>query len=613
MGSATADVERFKRTFGSQHHWDTTTTSCAQIELLMSHLSFHPGFHGGLLLAIAAAAAVLVWIFYRSAFRSLNLSAWLGLYGLRLAAILVVLVLLFRPIISFQRKLDDRPSLVFLLDNSASMSIADNVNGGTRFDRARNRLLEWESKLQDDFQLQLISFSDSTLRVKDFRRQSDLVPNGQATSLSRALREARQVARSGGAEAVFLLSDGIHNSAGDPIRVAGQMGLRVHTIGLGNVLRDRHSFRDVRVVSLECPDQLAVGNRARLSASVDAVGLPGRVMKLVFEEDGEEIAEEEVVLDEVVGLQTITAEFVPAKKGLHTYLARIAAAPEEKITQNNHQVASALVIDARIRVLYIEGTLRAEYGALVGRFLAKDPNVEYCALVQTRPNVFTQRTNIEGLRLRSIPDDAKFLDSVDVFLIGDLDSSYFRSKQMQLIQERVKSGAGLLMMGGYHSLGPGGYQGSTIEAILPVFVGDRKIGQIGEPFQMTLTPGRSPASDLRQHWRLLSDQEAGSARRRAAAAVGVCSCHSRQTGGHRSGNTSHRVGCWELSHAGDGRAACRRWQDGSLQRRHDAQLASNTADHGPRIAVSEVLGADRTVAGRTARRRSDRSGYFGDD
>ncbi len=454
----------------------------------MPQLSFHPGFNGLVMLAIVAVALVLVAVFYRRAFRSLSLSDWLRLYLLRIAAIVIVLLLLFRPVLSFQQQLIERPSLVFVVDNSSSMSIADESDSGTRLDHARSRLLDWQQKLKKDYDLHVIAFADSASIVEKLEALVDLRADGKATSLSRALAESAKAAPPRDVEAVFLLSDGIHNSAGDPLEAASRLGAPVHTVGVGNVLRDRSSYRDVRVVNLECPDQMAVENRAQLKAYVDGVGLPGRVMKVVFEEDGNPIGEQEVVLDDVDGLQEVTAEFLPMTKGLHTYTARIPAAPEEKIVENNQQVTSALVVDARIRVLYVEGTLRSEYGALVGRFLSKDPNLEFCALVQTRPNVFAQRTNIEDLELNSIPDDPALLDTFDVFLIGDVDSSYFRLEQMEMIQQRVKDGAGLLMVGGYHSLGPGGYGGTPIESVLPVFVGDREIGQSTEPFAPTLTP-----------------------------------------------------------------------------------------------------------------------------
>ena len=74
---------------------------------------------------------------------------------------------------------------------------------------------------------------------------------------------------------------------------------------------------------------------------------------------------------------------MPTVKGRHTYTVRIPPVPEEKIAENNHRSAVVQVVDSKIRVLYIEGTLRAEYGALVQRFFSKDPDLEFCALVQT--------------------------------------------------------------------------------------------------------------------------------------------------------------------------------------------------------------------------------------
>jgi len=44
------------------------------------------------------------------------------------------------------------------------------------------------------------------------------------------------------------------------------------------------------------------------------------------------------------------------------------------------------------------------------------------------------------------------------------------------------------MLGGYHSLGPGGYDGTPLGDVLPVFLGGREIGQITDPFLPQLTP-----------------------------------------------------------------------------------------------------------------------------
>ena len=46
--------------------------------------------------------------------------------------------------------------------------------------------------------------------------------------------------------AVILLSDGIHNAAGNPLDAARQAGMVVHTVGVGASLRSNPSFRDIR-------------------------------------------------------------------------------------------------------------------------------------------------------------------------------------------------------------------------------------------------------------------------------------------------------------------------------------------------------------------------------
>ena len=84
-----------------------------------------------------------------------------------------------------------------------------------------------------------------------------------------------------------------------------------------------------------------------------------------------------------------------------------------------------------------------------------------------------------------------------------------------MILKRVRAGAGLVMLGGYHSLGPGGYAGTPLAAALPVELGDRQIGQDHRSvFAGPYARGRA-APDLRQHRRLLSHAQRRRQDRRA--------------------------------------------------------------------------------------------------
>ncbi len=452
----------------------------------MTQLSLQPGFHWLALLALGAIASLLAIIFYRRASPTLPSAQWRRLVALRLVAIGVVMLLISRPVFRHQQEVGERRTVALLLDRSASMGIADDPGGGTRFDHATDKLLAWTEELQRDFTIDATAFAESSQRLAGTAAVAELTPTGELTSLSRGLLAAAQM-EADELEAVFLFSDGVHNSAGDPLASAAALGVPVYAVGVGSAVRDGSGARDIRVADLDVPEQMPVNNLARVQGYIDASGYAGQVVSARLEEDGKQVAEQEVVLDDVEGTQVVTFEFTPNAKGLHRYTVRVPPITGERIPENNVRSSSSLVIEARIRVLYIEGTLRAEYGAVVGQFLSKDPNIEFCALVQTRPNVFMQRSNIEDLQLDSIPDEQQTIDRFDVFIIGDLDSSYFRPGQMERIGNRVRDGGGLLMTGGYHSLGPGGYGETEIENLLPLFVGARDVGQIDEPFQLQLT------------------------------------------------------------------------------------------------------------------------------
>ncbi len=440
------------------------------------------------MLAVAAAALLLVGVFYYRAFHALEFRRWRTLYLLRAAAILLVVTLLFQPVLSYQKEHVEKPALIFLLDASASMDIADDQSELSRFDRARSKLEQWSETLKRDFRVLTVAFADRALPLETREELATLIPNGRATSLCRALATASNQLAPAEVAALIMLSDGINNAAGNPPESAGKLGLTVHCVGVGAGLRSNRSYRDVQVVGIDCPDRMMLGNVARVTGSIDAAGLNGRVIQAFLDEDGRQVASAELTLDEVEGSQQVAFEFTPSAKGRHSYTVRVPPVSEERITENNSRSAVSTVHEAEISVLYVEGTLRAEYGALVNRFLAKDPDLEFCALVQTRPNVFLQRTNMGDMRLAAIPADRETIDKFDVFILGDIDASYIRPEQQEMILDRIRAGAGLVMLGGYHSLGPGGYAGTPLGHALPVEPGDRRIGQFTDPFLPVLTP-----------------------------------------------------------------------------------------------------------------------------
>lgn len=454
----------------------------------MFTISLEQGGGAATMLVVAGAAMVLAWLSYRRAFAMLRPARRWLLLGLRWGAILLVVVLLFRPVLGYRKQINRKPTILVAIDRSGSMSICDDPAGPSRFDEARRQVAGWWKQLGGDFELHLVVFADRAEELTGVEQLATLAPDGQATSLSRAILAARVRVPPDRLAAVVLVSDGNHNSARDPVETAERLGAVVHTVGVGATRRDGAAYRDVQVTGIDCQECLPLGNKAKIKASIEGIGLVGQVVEVTLADGDDEIGRAELTLDGLEGTQPVEFEFRPAEKGRHSYTVRTVPVADEPIEANNQRRAVAMVVEPGIRVLYLEGTLRAEYGALVDRFLAKDPDLEFCALVQTRPNVFLTRSNIAGLALDAIPSDRATIDTFDVFILGDLDSTFLRPDQQKLLVERIRAGAGLVMLGGYHSLGPGGYGSASLGQVLPTVLGSRDVGQVTDAFLPELTP-----------------------------------------------------------------------------------------------------------------------------
>ncbi|MDR2754090.1 MAG: hypothetical protein LBC20_00145 [Planctomycetaceae bacterium] len=502
----------------------------------MSELVFAQGYTLTQLFVVLFLAWGITTFFYWRTFTTLTFRRFMILLLLRYISVAAVVFLLFRPMLQYTKEQVQRKSIVFAVDTSASMGISDGVGGAVnqeeqvqlqvRVDQVKDKIKLWSTKLEKDFLLHLLKFSDQAVKLPEIGLAPTLQAEGTSTSLSagingtNSIMDGKKKIPAKEIEALFLFSDGQNNTARNPVLDAQKLGIPVYSIGVGTGLKSSSSFKDLQMSDIRVPEHLTYNNKARITAGVDAVGLEGRTVKVILEEDTtfavepargkknetpivnetvsspntvtannrRKIGEQDLMLDAIEGQQEVVFEFKPEKVGRTLYIVRTEPLGDEAIKENNERQIAALVVEPGMRVFYLEGTLRPEYGAISQRYLAKDPDIEFCAMVQIKPNVFEQQTNIEGFKLKGLPNDQETIDSFDVFIIGDIDSSYFRTEIQEMFVKRIRSGAGLIMLGGYHSLGPGGYAGTPIGKVLPVIVGDREIGQFSEEFLPKLTP-----------------------------------------------------------------------------------------------------------------------------
>jgi uncharacterized membrane protein len=447
--------------------------------------SIEPSTNLALMILVALACTVWVLFFYLRVYTYLGRLPMALLLALRVVAILVLVLLIFKPLLSFEERQERRTDLYILVDASKSMSVSDYPNTPNRMGLATRQIEEYLKRLQTAFEVKLYWFDT---RAHEAQSGAWPEPKGDATNLTRAIKDVLAVAPKADATAFIVMTDGLHNAGGNVAADVAALGPpHIYTVGIGTDLTAQSGFQDISVDSVRAPEEAVVNNLARITVDVRSIGLSDRSVEVQLKENDKLVASEPLRLDDRAGVQTVTLSVTPSTLGRHTYLVRIPPDPAERRTENNERPVHILVTDPKIRVLYIEGVVRPEYKPLKG-LLETDPNVEVLALVQVKRGEFLQSGSLTGLALSGFPQTVEDMRKFDVFILGDVDRSYFSARQMENLKAVISEGRGMVMLGGYNSLGAGGYEGTPVEEVLPVLVGPRSVGQETTPFVLKLTP-----------------------------------------------------------------------------------------------------------------------------
>ena len=397
----------------------------------------------------------------------------------------------------------------------------------------------------------------------------------------------------------MLFSDGIHNAAGDPVAAARKLGVVVHAIGVGNSLRNSPSYRDVRVAGLECPEQLPVNNRARITAQVGQSGLAGQVVKAVLEQDGKPLDQAEVVLRDGEArpggrLRVRAHGQGPAHlHGAHSARARGEDRPEQppvgRGPGGRQQDPGALHrgdLARRVRRRWCSGSS------------PRTPTSSSAPWSRPAPTSSSSAPTWRGSSSTGLPADAATLEKFDVILLGDLDSQLLEAPGDGAPDQAGARRGGPAGVRRLSQPGAGGYGGTPLEAILPVVTGDRDIGQITDPFLPILTPAGRDHPIFANIGKFFPTPDC--ARRTSPGLPPLDGCV--RVKGARPGAlvlATHPAGDAKMPVLAV--AAGRQGARGRLHQRHDAELAAGSQGPGPGVAVHAVLGADDPLAGQPHR------------
>lgn len=268
-----------------------------------------------------------------------------------------------------------------------------------------------------------------------------------ASDLASGVRLAMAALPAEGVGRIVLISDG-NETRGDVLSEASaakQSGIAIDVVPI-----DYRRHREVIVEKIVAPERLKIGDRASVRVVLRSLQATSGVLRIerLNGATSKEIARQAITLKEGVNVRTLDllvtqpdlvrlrAEFIPAD-------------PEEDFFPENNSAETYAILEGPGRVLVIE-----------------DPPGRQATLIEALGGADLV---VIAMPPEEVVADLAFLRAFDAILLADVPAARLKDD----LQERLATcttdlGVGFLMVGGPQSFGPGGYEGSPIEEILPV-------------------------------------------------------------------------------------------------------------------------------------------------
>jgi len=428
-------------------------------------------------LLVVAAALVLVGLLLVGPARAkVDRPRRKVLMGLRLAVVLLVILAMLRPTLVYTRTEHEAATFVVLADRSRSMTVPDEVGGKTRWQALRRTLAGAQdalAALAEDLEVAAFAFDAEAHPVDVVRGEVRLgeEPDGDETAIGAVLEDVLRGQAGKRLLGILLLSDGAQRARPDrdvlPQTAAGRLkplGYPLFTVRFGKS-RGLGQAQDVAVKDLVANQRVFVKNELTVTGQVRADGFTGREISarlLVETSPGKMQPVDQKNLKVMADGELIPVQFtyVPQLPGEYKIAVEAVRQPGELVMTNNRLSTFVNVLKGGLNVLYLEGFPPRFEQKFLARALdaSEDINVDTVNIDPRRP---------DETRPVDLPERFK-PGKYEAYVLGDLDASVFRAGELHALADTVSKGAGLIMLGGLHSFGPGGYAATPLDSVLPV-------------------------------------------------------------------------------------------------------------------------------------------------
>ncbi len=406
-------------------------------------------------LLVVAFVAVAAWQTYRQC--PLNRRQRLGLWLLRVAAVLILAWLLMLPKRRTVKVEQEMPVLAVALDISASMT----DNPGNFPQTRRDRALEFlqDSKTQRVLaRYRVVRFHLGAVAEEVSDEGGEPVFNAPRSNLGAGINRITERLRAENLAGILLLSDGLDHS-GERLTPAS-LAVPVYIPQLELPFEPPpEPPEDWYIADIAHPRMMVVNWKANVDVLVRRRGRGVAEFPIHLRQGGNLLRTSMVSFAEGDAFQQVSFTIEPTQIGQTVYHVEIGPGGDAD-PENNQRDFLVDVADPRNRVLYLEGVPRWEFKFLK-RALLSEKNYQLSAYVQGGDGAFINFDELSGKAGGQVPAfTAESLAEFRVIILGDMPASALTAEDCANLRQFVDKGGGLLFYGAKASYGPGGLASS---------------------------------------------------------------------------------------------------------------------------------------------------------
>ena len=376
-----------------------------------------------------------------------------------------------------------KPRFIVALDTSQSMTLTPSPDVPTRWATAQEALKRpWLSLLAADCDIEIFPFASELGENVAPANVASLKPDGTATRLRDALKKIADRSAGLNVAGMLLLSDGADTGEALDDWAGGARPFPIYTLRPeppGGWKQDP----DLRIDAVTTSRRVTVGWKSEFKVKVSGQGTRGAPVTVQVFEDGALRSEMPTQIPDEGGERELVFDLDHPKMGVFSYRVYVPPLPGEKNKADNEYVLNIEVVDARNRLLYLEGIPRWEYKYLRRTLLAEQ---------QISPVIFFTGpdgaphggTPVGNVTADMTPQQLAYFK---IIMLGNIDAKELGAARAKNLVKFVEDGGSLILLGGTKGWTAGGLVETELGKMLPVRSTNVKTIEGEKPYPVRLS------------------------------------------------------------------------------------------------------------------------------